>query len=69
MANGVKQLLEEYNHEEDKDGSEYRRISRVALLKILSEVENKSIDWKIWGMFSIPIIMIVLDKVLVKVLG
>jgi len=64
MANGVKQLLTEYNHEDDKDGSEYRRISRVALLEILEKVDKSSIDWKIWGMFSIPIIVIILDKVL-----
>ena len=64
MANGVKQLLEEYKHDEDKDGSEFRRITRVALIEILGKLSRRRIDWKICGMFSIPIIIIILDKVL-----
>jgi len=64
MANGIKQLLEEYKHDEDKDGSEFRRLTRVALIEILNKMDGKGINWRIWGMFSIPIIIIILDKVL-----
>ena len=35
MANGAKQLLEEYTPRDDESGAEFRRVARVVLLELL----------------------------------
>jgi len=63
VANGLKKRLEDW--ETDNEFEEIMICSMLDLIeKVETTVANKSVDWKIWGMFSIPIIIIILDKVL-----
>ena len=62
MPNGIKKILE--SHLEDVDFSKKVTVEDMLVAAVLELMEKKGIDWKIWGMFSIPLIVIILDKVL-----